>query len=64
VNGSVPLYPLYDKDKNVIWIGDTAVDTLADSDSISVSGKINLSIFNNLHNRLKCRSTFNCWVGV
>jgi copper transport protein len=27
MNDSVPLYPLYDKDKNVIWIGDTAVDS-------------------------------------
>jgi copper transport protein len=27
VNNSVPLYPLYDKDKNLIWIGDTAVDS-------------------------------------
>ena len=26
VNNSAPLYPLYDKNRNVIWVGDTAVD--------------------------------------
>jgi hypothetical protein len=26
VNDSAPLYPLYDKNRNVIWLGDSAVD--------------------------------------
>ncbi|HYV52625.1 MAG TPA: hypothetical protein VE971_04955, partial [Candidatus Eisenbacteria bacterium] len=26
-NDSIPLYPLYDKNRNVIWIGDTAIDS-------------------------------------
>jgi copper transport protein len=26
-NDSMPLYPLYDKNRNVIWIGDTAIDS-------------------------------------
>jgi len=27
VNDSAPLYPLYDKNRNVIWVGDTAIDS-------------------------------------
>ena len=27
VNDSAPLYPLYDKNRNVMWIGDTAIDS-------------------------------------
>lgn len=27
VNNSTPLYPLYDKNRNVIWVGDTAIDS-------------------------------------
>ena len=27
VNNSAPLYPLYDKNRNVMWIGDTAIDS-------------------------------------
>jgi copper transport protein len=27
VNNSAPLYPLYDKNRNVIWVGDTAIDS-------------------------------------
>lgn len=26
-NDSITLYPLYDKNRNVIWIGDTAIDS-------------------------------------
>jgi hypothetical protein len=26
-NDSTPLYPLYDKNRNVIWVGDTTIDT-------------------------------------
>src|SRR6266496_775296 len=26
-NDSIPLYPLYDKNRNVIWVGDTAIDS-------------------------------------
>jgi copper transport protein len=26
-NDSAPLYPLYDKNRNVIWVGDTAIDS-------------------------------------
>ena len=26
-NDSIPLYPLYDKNRNVIWIGNTAIDS-------------------------------------
>jgi copper transport protein len=27
VNNSAPLYPIYDKNRNVIWVGDSAVDS-------------------------------------
>ena len=30
VNDSAPLYPLYDKNRNVIWVGDTAIDRQQD----------------------------------
>ncbi len=26
-NDSIPLYPLYDKNRNAIWVGDTAIDS-------------------------------------